>query len=80
MSKAPNGIEMNRISQHLGFMSKVHQIEAELQKLSTEELREVRDWLDNFFEDQLELTDEVKAALDESRAQIAAGQFRTRQP
>jgi hypothetical protein len=61
-------------------MSKVQQIEAELQKLSAEELREVRDWLDDLFEDQLELTDEVKAALDESRAQIAAGHYRTRQP
>jgi hypothetical protein len=31
-------------------------------------------------EDRLELTDEIKTKLDRSRAEIAAGQYTTRQP
>jgi hypothetical protein len=37
-------------------------------------------WLDDYCEDRLELTDEVKAALDEARRDIASGLVRTRQP
>ena len=37
-------------------MSKVEQIEGELQKLSPAELRQVRDWLDDFVEDGLDFT------------------------
>ena len=61
-------------------MSTVQEIQAAIPKLSAEELVRLKEWLDDFFEDQLELTDEVKAALDGSRAEIEAGQFRTRQP
>jgi hypothetical protein len=57
-------------------MSRVQEIQAAIAKLSRKELDELRDWL----EDHLEIRDEVKAKLDESRAQIASGQFRTRQP
>ena len=61
-------------------MSTVQEIQAAIPKLSPKELEELKEWLEDYFEDQLELTDEVKAKLDESRAQIAAGQYRTRQP
>ena len=61
-------------------MSTVQEIQAAIPKLSPGELEELKEWLEDFFEDQLELTDEVKAKLDESRAQIANGQYRTRQP
>jgi len=61
-------------------MSTVQEIHAAIPKLSAEELVRLKEWLDDFFEDQLVLTDEVKAALDRSRAEIEAGQFRTRQP
>lgn len=61
-------------------MSTVQEIQDAIPKLSAKELTELKEWLDNFFEDQLELTDEVKSALDLSRAEIAAGRFRTRQP
>jgi hypothetical protein len=61
-------------------MSTVQEIQAAIPKLSVKELEELKEWLEDYFEDQLELTDEVKAKLDESRAQIAAGQYRTRQP
>ena len=54
-------------------MSTVQEIEAVLPKLSRAELEEVRAWIDDFLEDQLELTDEVKARLDQSRREIAEG-------
>ena len=48
-------------------MSTVQEIEAALSKLSRAEIEEVRAWIDDFLEDQLELTDEAKAKLDQSR-------------
>jgi len=52
---------------------------------SAEDLDWQRLGLENFFhddspEDQLELTDEVKAKLDQSRRDIAEGRCATRQP
>jgi hypothetical protein len=61
-------------------MSSVQEIEAALPKLSRAELEEVRAWIDDLLEDQLELTDEVKAKLDQSRREIAEGKYTTRQP
>ena len=50
-------------------MSTVQEIEAVLPKLSRAEIEEVRAWIDDFLEGQLELTDEVKAKLDQSRSE-----------
>jgi hypothetical protein len=61
-------------------MSSVQEIEAVIPKLSRAEVEEVRAWIDDFLEDQLELTDDVKAKLDQSRREIAAGDYTTRQP
>ncbi len=61
-------------------MSSVQEIEAVIPKLSRAEVEEVRAWIDDFLEDQLELTDEVKARLDQSRREIADGNYTTRQP
>jgi hypothetical protein len=62
-------------------MSKVQAIESELKKLTPEEIREVRDWLENFVEDQLHFTDEFEADIQQSERDMAAGVFsRTRQP
>lgn len=61
-------------------MSTVVEIEAAIPKLSREELKQFHAWFENYLEDHLELTDEVKARLDESRREIAAGNFTTRQP
>lgn len=54
-------------------MSKVEQIEAELQSLSPADLKRVRDWLDDFVEDRLEFTEDFEAAIQESEREIAAG-------
>jgi hypothetical protein len=61
-------------------MSTVQEIEAALLNLSRAEIEEVRTWIDGFLEDQLELTDEVKTKLDQSRREIAEGCYATRQP
>jgi hypothetical protein len=61
-------------------MSTAQEIKAAIPKLRPKELAELREWLEDFCEDQLELTHEVKAALDRSRKEIAAGHFRTRHP
>lgn len=61
-------------------MSTVQEIEAAIPRLTRVEVEQLREWIDNYLEDQLELTDEVKAKLDQSRREIAAGQFTTRKP
>lgn len=61
-------------------MSTVQEIEAAIPKLSRAELKEFHAWYEDYVEDRLELTDEVKTKLDESRREIAAGNFTTHQP
>jgi formate dehydrogenase maturation protein FdhE len=61
-------------------MSTVQEIEAAIPRLSRAEIEEVRAWIDHFLEDQFELTDEVKAKLDQSRHEIAEGRYTTRLP
>jgi hypothetical protein len=65
---------------YLAVMSTVQEIQAAIPRLSRAEIEEIRAWIDDFLEDQLELTDEVKAKLDQSRHEIAAGNYTTRQP
>ena len=64
---------------YLAAMSTVLEIEAAIPKLSRAELEEFCVWFENYVEDHLELTDEVKAKLDQSRREIAAGNYTTRQ-
>jgi hypothetical protein len=61
-------------------VSTVKEIQAAIPKLSREEIEEIREWIDDYLEDHLELTNEVKAKLDQSRREIAAGEYMTRQP
>jgi hypothetical protein len=61
-------------------MSTVKEIQAAIPNLSREEIEQIRTWIDDYLEDQLELSDEVKARLDQSRREIAAGQYTTRRP
>jgi hypothetical protein len=58
----------------------VKEIEAAIPRLSRNEIEEVRDWIEEYLENQLELTDEVKAQLDQARRDIAEGRNTTRQP
>jgi hypothetical protein len=62
-------------------MSKVAQIEAELETLSQAELREIRGLLDDLIEDELKFTPEFESAIQESEREMASGfRPRTRQP
>ena len=62
-------------------MSKVAQVEAELEKLSQAELRQVREWLDDVIEDDLEFTPEFEAGIKQSEREMAKELHpRTRQP
>lgn len=61
-------------------MSTVTEIQAALPKLSRAEIESLREWIEDYLEDHRDLTDEVKQKLDQSRAEIAAGDYRTRQP
>jgi len=58
----------------------VKEIEAVIPRLTRAEVEELRAWIDDFLEDRMELKDEVKAKLDQSRREIAAGNYKTRQP
>jgi hypothetical protein len=61
-------------------VSTVKEIQAAIPTLSREEIEQIRTWIDDYLEDHLELNDDVKAKLDQSRREIAAGQYTTRQP
>ncbi len=55
-------------------MSTVQEIESAISRLSPEEMRLVRDWLENQLEDRLEMTDEFKGRIESSERAMAAGQ------
>ncbi len=61
-------------------MSTVQEIEAAIPKLSRGELEQLRVWFEDYLANELELTHEVRAKLDNSRREIAAGNHTTRQP
>lgn len=61
-------------------MSTVQEIKAAIPMLPPKDLAELKSWLDDFCEDQLEIDDDVKAALERSHDEIANGQYRTREP
>ena len=52
-------------------MSKVAQIEAELETLSPAELREIRSLLDDLIEDELEFTPEFESAIQKSEREMS---------
>lgn len=54
-------------------MSKLQQIEAQLEKLSKAELREIREFLDDLLEDEMEFTAEFEAQIQQSEQELAAG-------
>jgi mRNA interferase RelE/StbE len=56
------------------------EIEATIPKLSRAEVEKLREWIEDYLEDQLELDDAVTARLDQSRREIAEGHYSTRQP
>ena len=55
-------------------MSTVQEIEKAISRLSPEDMRLVRDWLENQLEDRLEMTDEFKGRIKSSEREMAEGQ------
>ena len=62
-------------------MSKVEQVENELRKLSQAELRQIREWLDDVIEDELQFTPEFESSIQQSEHDVASGKSaRVREP
>ena len=59
-------------------MSTVKEIESAIQKLSPTEVKELFEWIEDYFEDELEMTDEFKASIERGKQDIAAGRTRVR--
>ena len=54
-------------------MSTVQEIESAISRLSPDEIRQVREWLDQQLEDQLEMTPEFQAQIERSEREMTAG-------
>jgi hypothetical protein len=54
-------------------VSTVQEIENAISRLSPEEMRLVRDWLENHLEDRLPMTEEFKGRIEGSERQMAEG-------
>ena len=61
-------------------MGTVQEIEAAIQALPIDEVKTLQEWFADFVEDLLELSDEVKAKLEQSHRDLAEGRYTTRQP
>ncbi len=73
-------LESEGILRHRAGMSSVKEIESALTRLPIRDLQSVRDWLDDFIEEQLEVSDEFKAKIERANRELADGiQSRTRQ-
>lgn len=74
-------LEFTADLKHGAAMSSVQEIESALTRLSIADLQAVRDWLDDFLEDQMEVSDEFKAKVQRAKDEIAGGVYsRARQP
>jgi hypothetical protein len=73
LNRNPGKIDIFRWWDHYYGVNKVEQVESELRKLSPAELRRVRDWLDDFVEDQMDFTPEFEAAIRQSESEMKSG-------
>jgi predicted outer membrane protein len=61
-------------------MSTVAEIESAIARLSRREAEEVREWLEQWLEDQQEMTPEFLASIERGKADLAAGRVRKERP
>jgi hypothetical protein len=61
-------------------MKTLEEVEADVRMLSREEQAELREWLENLLEDQLEMTDEFKTRIERGERDIQEGRVRVRKP
>ncbi len=59
-------------------MSTIQEIERAIQRLPRREVQALRDWIENFLEDELELSDEFEAKIKRSEQEMAEGKGRAR--
>ena len=52
-------------------MSTIHEIEAAITKLTRTEAEELREWLEQWIEDQMEVTPEFLALVERGKADLA---------
>jgi len=61
-------------------MSELEKVEAEVRRLSVAEQEALRDWLDNFLEDRLELQEDFKGEIQAGINDFEAGRCRIHRP
>jgi hypothetical protein len=61
-------------------MRTLEQLESDVRKLPPDKQEELRDWLENMLEDQLEHTDEFKAKIERGVQDLRQGRSRIRKP
>ncbi len=59
--------------------SDVQEIEQAIQTLPRKEVERLREWIENFLEDQLEVTDKFAARIERGKKDIAEGNVRVRE-
>ena len=64
----------------LAGMKTLEQVESDVRTASAGKQEELRDWLENILEDQLEFTDEFKAKIERGEQDIREGRSRIRKP
>ncbi|HEY3898337.1 MAG TPA: hypothetical protein VGM54_06975 [Chthoniobacter sp.] len=61
-------------------MSTVAEIESAIARLSRVEAEEVREWLEQWLEDQQPMSPEFVASIERGKADLAAGRVREERP
>ena len=59
--------------------SDVQEIEQAIQTLPRKEVERLREWIENFLDDHLEITDEFAASIERGKKDIAEGNIRVRE-
>ena len=58
----------------------VHEIEQAIRTLPRRDIEQLRQWIEDFLEDELDLTDEFKVSIERGKQDIAEGNVRVREP
>jgi hypothetical protein len=61
-------------------MRTLEQIENQVKQLTRAEKEELRDWLENILEDELEMTNEFKAKIEQGEQDLLEGRVRVHKP
>jgi hypothetical protein len=58
----------------------IRELEQAIQALPRHDVEALREWIENYLEDELEFTDEFRAKIERAEGEIAAGKGRVRNP